>query len=60
MNRHHDNWIEAYDRYNNHQSIFDKWAGLGIIASALGNRVWIDMGYFNWHPNMFLGIHRSA
>ena len=59
MSRHHDNWIEAYSKYSNCQSIFDKWAGLGIIASALGNQVWIDMGYTIWHPNMFLAFVAS-
>ena len=54
MKRHHNNWLEAYSEYSSCYPTFNKWAGLGIIASAIGNKTWLDMKYFVWHPNMFL------
>lgn len=29
------------------------WVGVGTVAAALRRRVWIDMGTFEWYPNLY-------
>jgi hypothetical protein len=57
MSRHFPDWIEAYLKYASHSEApdpFHYWTGVSTIAGALRRRVWIDMGYFKWHPNFFI------
>ncbi len=57
MPRHFPNWIEAYLEYAKHSEApdpFHYWTAVSTIAGALRRRVWIDMGYFKWHPNFFI------
>jgi hypothetical protein len=30
------------------------WCGVSAIAGALRRKVWVDMGYFKWHCNMYI------
>src|SRR6185369_15058703 len=30
------------------------WTAVSTIAGALRRRVWLDMGYFRWHPNFYI------
>jgi Protein of unknown function (DUF3987) len=55
--RHHKDWLKAYMQYSAHSEAPDKmhfWVGVWTIAGALRRRVWIDQGYFQWTPNMYL------
>lgn len=57
MARHFPNWLDAYRDYASHSEapdIFHYWTGVATIAGALRRKVWIDMGYFKWHPNFFI------
>lgn len=52
-----DDWLKAYMRYSAESEAPDKfhfWTGASVIAGALRRRVWIDMGYFQWTPNMYI------
>jgi hypothetical protein len=30
------------------------WSGVSALAGALRRHVWIDQGYFKWHPNFYI------
>jgi hypothetical protein len=50
-------WLKAYMAYSSYSEAPDKmhfWVGAWTIAGALRRRVWIDQGYFQWTPNMYL------
>jgi Cdc6-like AAA superfamily ATPase len=36
--------------------IWRRWAGISMVAGALGKRVWYDYGAFHLRPNMFIII----
>lgn len=55
--RHYENWISAFMEY----AAFSEaprhmhfWTAVSTIAGALRRRVWIDMAYFQWHPNFYI------
>lgn len=55
--RHHKNWIEAYMKYTEHTESprqFHLWTAISTIAGALRRRVWLDMGHFQWTPNLYI------
>ena len=55
--RNFDNWINAYLEYSDHSEAPEKfhlWTGVSALAGALRRRVWIDMKYFQWTPNMYI------
>lgn len=57
MARHFSNWLDAYREHARHSEapdVFHYWTGVATIAGALRRKVWIDMGYFKWHPNFFI------
>lgn len=30
------------------------WCGVSAVAGALRRKVWLDQGYFKWHPNFYI------
>ena len=57
MSRNYNNWLNAYLAYSDHSEAPEKmhlWTGISVIAGALRRRVWIDMQYFQWTPNMYV------
>jgi len=51
------NWISAYLDYTEPTEPpqhFHFWVAVSTIAAALQRRVWLDMGYFQWLPNMYI------
>jgi len=55
--RKHKDWIQAYMEYSKHSEAPDKfhfWTAASVVAGALRRRVWIDQGYFQWTPNMYI------
>lgn len=55
--RKHKDWIQAYMEYSKHSEAPDKfhfWTAASVLAGALRRRVWIDQGYFQWTPNMYV------
>lgn len=56
MRENHD-WITSFINYTRYAEAPPKlyfWVALATIAGALRRRVWIDMGYFKWYPNLYL------
>lgn len=57
MSRKYENWLQGYidyTAYSESPTIMHFWAGVWAIASTLRRRVWIDMGYFQWVPNVYV------
>jgi hypothetical protein len=57
MQRRLKDWLRAYMDYSAFSEAPDKmhfWVGAWTLAGALRRRVWIDQGYFQWTPNMYL------
>lgn len=55
--RHFDNWISAFMEYASFSEApkhMHFWTAVSTIAGALRRRVWIDMAYFQWHPNFYI------
>lgn len=55
--RNYPDWLAAYVQYAGFSEAPRRmhfWAGVSAIAGALRRRVWIDMGYFKWHSNMYI------
>lgn len=55
--RHFDNWIKAFMEYASFSEApphMHFWTAVSTIAGALRRRVWIDMAYFQWHPNFYI------
>ena len=52
-----DDWLEEYLLCTSgHETpeLYSKWVGIGLIASALKQNVWLDMNTFELYPNMLL------
>lgn len=57
MPRNHTDWLQAYIDYASHSEApryMHFWSGVSAIAGALRRKVWIDLGYFQWHPNFYI------
>lgn len=57
MPRKLSNWIDTYLSYSSTSEApksFHFWTAVSTIAGALRRRVWIDMAYFQWTPNMYI------
>ena len=53
------NWLEEYLLCTSgHETpeLYSKWVGIGLIASALKQNVWLDMNTFELYPNVFIVI----
>jgi len=54
-----DDWLEEYLLCTSgHETpeLYSKWVGIGLIASALKQNVWLDMNTFELYPNVFIVI----
>ena len=52
-----DDWLTTYSDYTSEQespSLFHFWVGASVIASALGRSVFMDKGYYNLFPNLYV------
>jgi hypothetical protein len=57
LTRRLSNWIESYLDYSatsEAPEAFHFWTAVSTLAGALRRRVWIDMAYFQWTPNMYI------
>lgn len=55
--RHFENWISAFMEYASFSEApkhMHFWTAVSTIAGTLRRRVWIDMAYFQWHPNFYI------
>jgi hypothetical protein len=54
-----DDWLEEYLLCTSgHETpeLYSRWVGIGLIASALKQNVWLDMNTFELYPNVFIVI----
>lgn len=52
-------WIKAYldyNRFNEAPEHLHFWTAIGVIASALRRKVYIDQEYFKWIPNFYIVV----
>lgn len=50
-------WLKTYKEYTENTESPDSfhfWVSVGTIASALGRKVWIDLGHIQIYPNFFI------
>lgn len=51
------NWLNNYLKYTEqHEApeMFHLWTGISVLSGAVGRNLWIDRGYDNLCPNMFV------
>lgn len=51
------NWLETYLEYTfltEPPDNYHLWCGVSALAACLRRQVWIDMGFFNVYPNMYI------
>ena len=51
------NWIESYLEYTDDTEApgnFHLWTALVTLAGAVQRKVWIDLGHFQWVPNLYV------
>lgn len=52
-----ENWVKAFMEYASFGEAPLKmlfWTGVSTVCGALRRRVWLDMKYFQWVPNMYI------
>lgn len=52
-----ENWLAEFIEYSSYGEAPLKmlfWTGVSTICGALRRRVWLDMKYFQWVPNMYI------
>jgi len=52
-----NHWLQAYLEYTAEQEspkAFHTWVGLSVIASTLERRVWLNRGYYDLFPNLYV------
>jgi hypothetical protein len=57
MARRHTNWLKGFVEYASFGEAPLKmlfWTGVSTVCGALRRRVWLDMKYFQWVPNMYI------
>lgn len=55
--RHFADWITAFQQYASFGEAppdMYEWVGISTVAGALRRRIFINMGYFEWTPNLYL------
>jgi hypothetical protein len=55
--RRFDNWLEAFMEYTDNTEApkhYRTWAAVSAIASALGRKVWVNIGRFPVSPSFFI------
>lgn len=56
-NRRCEDWLKSFVEYSSFGEAPLKmlfWTGVSTVCGALRRRVWIDMKYFQWVPNMYI------
>jgi len=59
----YQDWLQEYLYFTSGHEVaqlYNKWTGLGIIASVLKQHVYIDMGTYLLYPNLFIIMVDSA
>jgi Protein of unknown function (DUF3987) len=57
VSRNFKDWLAAYTQYASFSEAPRRmhfWSGVSAVAGALRRKVWINMGYFRWHANMYI------
>lgn len=57
MARNFDDWLEMYLKYSQNSEpprLYHIWTGLVAIASVLQRKVWLNWGYEDIYPNMYV------
>ena len=55
--RNHPDWIKAFQDYASYGEAPPRmyfWVAVSTIAGALRRHVWVDMGHFQWYPNLYV------
>lgn len=63
MPRKLDNWLHAYAEYTQGTEsppIFHLWTALGVLAGAAQRKIYMDAGYYQVYPNMFIILTAPA
>ena len=63
MLKRYDDWLTEYLHYTSGHEVpqlYNRWTGLGLIASVLKQRVYVDMGTYKLYPNIFIIMVDSA
>lgn len=63
MPRKLDNWLYAYAEYTlgtESPPIFHLWVALGTLAGAMQRKIFMDAGYYQVYPNMFVVLTSPA
>lgn len=56
-NRRCTHFIDTYMEYtfqSESPDSYHQWCAMSMVSSALGRKVWVDMGYFRVYPNMYI------
>ena len=51
------NFLTNYDLYTSGNEVnrnYHIWTSLGVLASLVSRRVWINLGYFSIYPNLYI------
>ena len=57
MSRNYPDWLAAFQEYSSYGEAPKRmyfWTGVSTIAGALRRHVWVDMGHFQWYPNLYV------
>lgn len=57
MNRHLDDWIDAYLQFTNNSEppeLFRLWTAISVIAAALQRKCRLEWGTITFYPNMYV------
>jgi hypothetical protein len=60
---HYKDWLEEYIYYTSGHEVpqlYNKWVGIGLIASVLKQNVYLPMFTYDLYPNMFIVIVDEA
>jgi hypothetical protein len=55
--RENHDWLTEFvaaTQWGEAPTYFYFWVGVGTIASAMGRKVWVPMGTFQWYPNLYI------
>lgn len=59
----YDDWLTEYLHFTSGHEVpqlYNRWTGIGLVASVLKQRVYVDMGTYKLYPNIFLIIVDEA
>jgi len=52
-----DNWINSFLEYTDNSEppvLFRKWVAISTLAAVLQRKTWLEWGYINFFPNMYV------